>query len=69
MQTWALRIQKIDNGYLLVGNDMVTAVVEEFEGDKASEVQCSAELLWKVMDYFSLGGSKHDEERVRVVVE
>ena len=37
--------------------------------DEADKLKSGQELLWGVMGHFSLGGSKHDLERLRVVRE
>ena len=74
MSDWKLVITRVDNGYTLRGifgeNEEETTVVIE-DGDDWNAVQVvnwnSAEsLLWEVMEYFGLGGSKHDKYRIRI---
>jgi len=62
---WSLTITRIDNGYMLHGSDY-DSVIEDVESDP---LRSGEELLWNVMDYFDLRGSKHDPERLRVVRE
>ena len=63
---WWLKIIRNDNGYILHTSDNRTLVVQE---DKIDDLKAHEELLWEVMEYFNFGGSKHDEERIRVVRE
>ena len=37
--------------------------------DEADKLKSGEELLWGVMGHFSLGGSKHSPERLRIVRE
>lgn len=66
---WALRIVRVQNGYILEGTTdgdgfPMTSVIED---DDEDELSSGERLLWEVMDYFSLVGSKYDKERLRVV--
>ncbi len=71
---WYLKITRVDNGYLLEsfgnapeGEDfIVKSVIEE---DDQDELACHEKLLWEVMEYFGFRGSKHDEERLKVIRE
>ena len=68
---WKLEIERVSNGYNLRGkfgdSDIVLTMVIE-DGDM-DELYAPERLLWEVLDYFNVGGSKHDTERLRVVRE
>ena len=69
---WYLNITKAENGYVLRWSDedeygaevIHTEVVEDDERD---QLKSGVELLYRIMEYFGFLGSKHDEERIRVV--
>lgn len=61
---WRLIITRVDNGYVLEGNDESRSVIQENERDELSE---HIQLLWQVQEYFGFGGSKHDKERIQVI--
>ena len=78
MNDFRLSITSVENGFMIQGrfgeNDYEsTVVVADKEDDwnaLATVNFTSAEgLLWEIIDYFSLGGSKHDKYRIRVVKE
>lgn len=68
-----LTIRRADNGYVLTWPDdpledgtLVSGcdVIEDAEGD---ELKSGEALLWWVIDYFGLFGSRYDKERLRAV--
>ena len=67
---WKLEINREDNGYTLNGkfrdSDIVSTMVIEETND---ELEVHEKLLWNIMEYFAFSGSKHDDERIRVVRE
>lgn len=63
-EDWFLKIIRLDNGYILIGSGGMREVVEDNERD---ELESHYNLLWKVMDHFNFGGSKHDPERIRII--
>ena len=67
-----LTIESADNGYVLSYVDdaapscpMNYIVVEE----EKTDVRTMQKLLWSVIDYFGVSGSKHDDERIHVVLK
>lgn len=62
---WSVTITRIDNGYVLQGNNIDYAI----EDNDQDELRSHADLLWKIMEYFNFGGSKHDPERIRIIRE
>ena len=70
---WSLTITKAENGYVLShqedpteGSELVTRYTVVEEKAESSEVICTRDLLWEVVDYFNLAGSKHDTERISI---
>lgn len=63
---WFLKITRVLNGYYLENQDKQAWVIEDDEND---ELKSGQNLLWGIMNQFSLDGSKHDAERLRVVRE
>lgn len=75
---WKLEIEKVINGYKLketteeiTCEDQETFINREFVIQDADndELKAPEELLWHVMEYFAIFGSKHDPERLRVTRE
>lgn len=62
-EEWFIIIWRLDNGYLIRGND-TSFVIEDDEKDG---LKSHEKLLWEVMDYFNFGGTKHDPQRLRIV--
>jgi hypothetical protein len=73
-------ITGVDNGFKIKagtvdgdGEPMVMRAVleepEEYSSDAEREAKLISKLLWWVIDYFEMGGSKHDSHRVRVEIE
>lgn len=60
-----LTIDKVDNGYILEGENF-HVVHEEDERDR---LLADEKMLWSIMDFFGIYGSKHDPERIRIVRE
>lgn len=66
---WKLTIERVDNGYILTGRfgeGLVTSVLTITDRE-SDPLESHEQLLWEVMDYFAFRGSKHDEERIRIV--
>lgn len=68
---WKLEIRKVENGFVLAGRFGDSEEIEELvvEEEEESSVEAGANLLWEVMDYFNLGGSKHDATRLGVAID
>ncbi|CAK0779125.1 hypothetical protein CCP2SC5_880015 [Azospirillaceae bacterium] len=66
MNRWSAVISRVDNGY----------EVREYTGDEKSELVCEdsagdelisfESVLWEMLDFFSMGGSRYDKERLVV---
>ena len=69
---WCLKIARVGNGYILEGNSgqddefIQKTVIEDKDED---ELYSHERVLWEVMEYFNLGGTKHDKERIRIIRE
>jgi len=65
---WALVIERSDNGFILRGQageaQRVTVIEEEEEEGK--ELDAHIRLLYGVLEYFGLLGSKHDKYRIHI---
>jgi len=66
---WKLTISREMNCYLLEG--MVEDITRKWsvEDDETDELKSHENLLWEVITYFGFGGSKWDEERIKIVRE
>ena len=76
-----LIIETANNGYILSYQETLETeeennekeetkyiVVEDKDGNNSTvETRTTQSLLWAVMEYFNLFGSKHDTERVSVI--
>ena len=69
---WSVTINRVGNGFRRnweeEGEDEMTLHQEEvIQDDEQDELHAGEELLWWVMNYFDLGGSKFDKERLGIV--
>ena len=74
MHDWKLNITRADNGYLVESVDTDNegnpiSVKHVIEDCGQNDLKSHRELLWKVMEFFNFMGSKHDSERIRVIIE
>jgi len=67
---WGITIVSTSNGYAIrdLEEDKVIAVIEE-KGGLDPDIESTQSLLWFVMEYFNIQGSKHDKERVVVDIK
>lgn len=70
-----LEIKQADNGFVLTYFDEELkefrhiAVEDVGEGsDCLSEARITEKLLFEILEYFGIWGSKHDEERIHISV-
>lgn len=63
---WGIEIKRVANGFSIKNNDGEVTVIEEKDDDV---VPAAEALLWHVIEFFNLGGTRYDKERVRVVRE
>lgn len=76
---YTLSIRRVDDGYILQyrnpewdyeENPDVPGLIERVVADSdLDELSSGQELLWRVMDYFSLGGDRYDKERLTITRE
>lgn len=59
-----LEIIKVENGFSIKDNEGKITVVEEKDGD---ELAAAEALLWAILEFFNLNGTKHDRERIAVI--
>ena len=69
---WQITIRKAENGFILShpvelddGKEDTNFIAVEDPSD-GDETVTTQKLLWEIMEYFSLFGSKHDEVRVKI---
>lgn len=65
-EKFGLYTERVSDGYMIEGSGDEIVVVADDDGD---ELESGERLLWEVMEYFGLYGSKHDAERLRIVRE
>ena len=71
---WEILIKRVDNGYKLSWKEEIEENIyleREYviQDDDKDELKSGEELLWQVIEFFALYGSKHDTERIRIVRE
>ncbi len=71
---WQITITKADNGWVLeypsdVEGELEPRYLAVEDPPDGNEVKSAQKMLWEVMEYFNLFGSKHDSERLRVIRE
>ncbi len=65
-----LTIRQADNGFIVIDQDGVETTFEERENILTNtDVEMTQRLLYFIINFFGLGGSKHDAERIVVDVE
>jgi len=77
MNDYKLTIERVDNGYLLEfpntyeDDDAVPTtrreVIAEDDG-RWGGIEAGQRLVWRIMEFFDLTGSKHDERRLEVSI-
>jgi hypothetical protein len=74
---WQITIQKAQNGFILKWDEQIddntyrpmSHVFEERDNIKTDhDCQAIQHMLYEVLDYFGVSGSKHDEERIRIEI-
>ena len=69
--SWKLIIERTENGYILTtpenGEEPEKKIV--IQQDEEDELKAHELLLWEVLEYFGVYGSKHDPERLRIIRE
>ena len=68
MNVWRLVIRKVSNGYILSGRFGDSDMTQEVVIDDKDELKAMQNVLFEVMEYFGVYGSKHDRERLYVEV-
>lgn len=63
---WGIEILFADDGFVIRDNEGKRYPIQS---DEIDELKAGEELLWFILDFFNLRGSKHDEERLKVIRE
>ena len=69
LNDFAVEITRVGNGYICrfprdEGDPGWAA--EVITDDEIDELKSGEGLLWWIIDYFSIGGSRHDAQRLRI---
>ena len=65
-----LTIERVSNGFLVRNEeDLSVTVFQEPDDDYFSIVEAGHGMLWEIIDFFGLYGSKHDAKRLAVRIE
>ena len=68
--SYELKITRVENGYLLEGIFLESEEASFFVlEDEKDEMRSGEKLLWEVIEYFGLSGSRYDKERLRITRE
>jgi hypothetical protein len=78
MSDYEMKIEKVDNGYLLEFPDVQydddgetptirREVIAEDDG-RWGHLEAGLMLIFRIMEFFDLTGSKHDERRLQVSI-
>ena len=70
---WKLTIERVENGFVLEGDfkqdgGSYHMVFEEYDNE-FGEIEAMQKVLFEVIEYFGLVGSKHDKKRIKVVID
>ena len=69
---WKLSIEQAENGFLLEGDfkkdGSISKMVFEEDEDKFGGINALQKVLWEVIEYFRLVGSKYDKKRLEVII-
>ena len=63
---WGIEIIKTNNGFLIKDNSGEVTVIEENSDNNSKAAE---ELLWSVIEFFNLRGSRYEKNRVLVTIE
>jgi len=67
---WFLTVRRIDNGFHVIDQDgRETAFEEREDYPTDNDAQMIQRMLYFIINFFNLGGSKHDAERIYVDVQ
>ena len=71
MEGWTITIEKVGSGYILEVPEPNDELGKKWvrEEDDQDELKAIETVLWDILNYFGHGGSKHDDERIRIVRE
>jgi len=74
--TFELIIEKVDNGYYCYNRNTVeeggkvSFVIKEREDiEQNDDVEATRDLLWAIVEYFGISGSKFDKETINISIE
>ncbi len=62
-----VKIEKVNNGFILTSDEGVVVIEENENKDK--DCEAIQRLLYAVLEAFGELGSKHDPERIRIEVQ
>jgi hypothetical protein len=75
VKPWSCEIISADNGFVLVteesdneGRTRLSQQVFEVGESESGTLEAMRSLLYAVIEYFGLFGSKHDKYRLRVII-
>jgi hypothetical protein len=70
-----LRIREVENGYVLEyeeedmeGNFKLIEKIYQVREEDPDKLMAFQDMLWEIISYFGLTGSKHDPRRLRVEI-
>ena len=63
-EDWYMLVLRASNGYILENSVREIAVCE---GTEEGDIDAAEKMLNEIIDEFSIGGSRYDKERLRVV--
>lgn len=73
---WLVNISSEDNGFVvkfISGDEKYTMVYQEKDNTEPSGIESDKEhvhnMLWDILEYFGMSGSKHDKKRLYIKYE
>jgi hypothetical protein len=64
-----LCIDKVENGYVLTPDPTTDQDPQVIEIDDEEEIKGFINLLWAIVEYFDMGGSRHDKKRISITTK
>ena len=65
-----LTIQRVANGFLIKNEEDLSVIVfEDKDNEDFPNRESGYHMLWEIIEFFNLRGSKHDSKRLSVIFD
>ena len=63
-----ITIEKVENGFIVFNQDIINSDVKHVFEDNDTDLKHVQLMLYQVLEDFNILGSKHDKERIRIMI-